>query len=129
MVIDYPVVTIFTGFLPALLLVKLRRGKAFLLYFYRMAQELTMGDALKQFIKKSNLKNGVRKVQIESVWEELMGKTIAKHTEKIEIINQTLFIYTSTGPLKHILQLQKAQIIKLVNDAMGELVINDVVIR
>jgi hypothetical protein len=57
--------------------------------------EYSIGDALKGFIKKSNLKNGIRAIQIEEVWEQLMGKTIAKYTDKIEIINNTLFIRTS----------------------------------
>jgi len=59
-----------------------------------------IGDALKNFINTSNLKNGMRAAQIETVWEELMGKTIATYTDKIQIINQTLFIYTSVGALK-----------------------------
>jgi len=94
-----------------------------------MAQELKMGDALKQFITKSNLKNGVRKVQIEGVWEEIMGKTIARYTDKIQIVQQTLFIYTSVGPLKQELQYQKTKIIERVNEAMQERVITEVVIQ
>ena len=99
------------------------------LYFYAMAQEQKMGDALKQFLTKSNLKHGIRKVQIESVWEEIMGKTIARYTDKIQIVQQTLFIHTSVGPLKQELQYQKAKIIERVNEAMHESVINEVVIQ
>jgi hypothetical protein len=94
-----------------------------------MAQELKMGDALKQFLTKSNLKNGIRKVQIESVWEDIMGKTIARYTDKIQIIQNTLFIYTSVAPLKQELQFQKSKIIERVNEAMQEKVIQDVVIQ
>ena len=99
-----------------------------LLYFYRMAQ-LQIGEALKQFLNKSKLKNGIRAVQIESVWEQVMGKTIARYTEKIEIINSTLFIHTSVGPLKHELVYQKDKIIERINEAMGEKAITEVVIR
>lgn len=94
-----------------------------------MAQELKMGDALKQFLTKSNLKNGIRKVQIESVWEDIMGKTIARYTDKIQIIQNTLFIYTSVAPLKQELQFQKSKIIERVNEAMQEKVIQEVVIQ
>lgn len=94
-----------------------------------MAQELKMGDALKQFLTKSNLKNGIRKVQIESVWEDIMGKTIARYTDKIQIIQNTLFIYTSVAPLKQELQFQKSKIIERVNEAMQEKVIHEVVIQ
>lgn len=90
--------------------------------------ELHLGDALKAFINKSRLKNGIRAVQIEEVWEQLMGKTIAKYTDKIQIINQTLFIKTTVGPLKQELLYQKNAIIDRVNEVMGEKVIREVVI-
>jgi hypothetical protein len=93
-----------------------------------MAQ-MQIGDALKQFLNKSKLKNGIRAVQIESVWEQLMGKTISRYTDKIEIINSTLFIRTSVGPLKQELVYQKDKIIERVNEAMGEKVIQSVVIQ
>jgi hypothetical protein len=91
--------------------------------------EYSIGDAMKGFIRKSNLKNGIRAVQIEEVWEQLMGKTIAKYTEKIEIINYTLFIRTHVGPLKNELMFQKQQIIDRVNEVFGEKVISNVVIQ
>ena len=98
------------------------------IYIYNMAQ-MQIGDALKQFIDKSRLKNGIRAAQIESIWEEVMGKTIAKYTDKIEIINNTLFINTAVGPLKNELLYQKDKIIERINEAMGETYIKNVVIR
>lgn len=91
--------------------------------------ELSLQDAMQQFLKQSRLKNGIQAVQIESLWEEIMGKTIAKYTEKIQIINATLFITTSVAPLKNELLYQKEQIIKRVNEKMGEMIVKDVVIR
>ena len=93
-----------------------------------MAQ-MQIGEALKQFLNKSRLKNGIRAVQIESVWEQVMGKTIARYTDKIEIINSTLFLHTSVGPLKNELVYQKDKIIERLNEAMGEKVITNVVIQ
>lgn len=91
--------------------------------------EMHIGDALKGFIKKSHLKNGIRAVQIEEIWEQLMGKTIAKYTDKIQIIQRKLFIQTNVGPLKNELQYQKPQIIQRVNEAFGEEIITEVVIQ
>ena len=54
-----------------------------------MAQ-MHIGDALRDFLNKSKLKSGLRAVQIEDVWEEIMGKTIARYTDKIQIINKHL---------------------------------------
>lgn len=91
--------------------------------------ELHIGAALQQFLNKSRLKSGVQSAQIESVWEDVMGKTIARYTDKIQIINQTLFITTSVAPLKQELMYQKTKIIERVNEVMKDAVINNVVIH
>ena len=91
--------------------------------------EFHIGDAIKGFLNKSRLRNGIRAVQIEEIWEQLMGKTIAKYTDKIQIINQKLFIHTTVGPLRNELMYQKPQIIERVNEAFGEKVINEVIIK
>ncbi|MEO6452447.1 MAG: DUF721 domain-containing protein [Ginsengibacter sp.] len=91
--------------------------------------EITIGDALKEFLKKSKLKGGIQALQIEDAWEKIMGKTIAKYTDKLEIINQTLFISSAVAPLKNELLYQKEKIIERVNEELGERVINQVVIK
>jgi hypothetical protein len=93
-----------------------------------MAQ-LNIGEALKIFVDNSKLKTGLRAVQIESVWEEVIGKTIARYTDKIQLINTTLFIYTSEGALKQELIYQKPKIIERINEALHENVVTDVIIK
>lgn len=44
--------------------------------------EYSMGDAIKIFLQKSRLKSGIQALQIEQVWENIMGKTIAKYARK-----------------------------------------------
>ena len=91
--------------------------------------EISLQDAIQQFLKKSRLKSGIQALRIEDVWEEVMGKTIAKYTEKIQIINSTLFITTTVAPLKNELLYQKEKIIERVNEALGEKTIKEVVIK
>lgn len=91
--------------------------------------EVSIGEALKEFLKKSRLKSGVQALQIQEAWAKIMGKTIANYTDKIEIINSTLFISTSVAPLKNELIYQKEKIIERVNEALGEKVIKEVVIK
>jgi hypothetical protein len=91
--------------------------------------EMSIGDAIKQFLAKSKLKGGIQALQIQDAWEQIMGKTIAKYTDKIEIINSTLFISSTVAPLKNELLYQKEKIIERVNEALGEKVIKEVVIK
>lgn len=91
--------------------------------------QYSLGDALKSFLDKSRLKGSIQALQIEDVWEQLMGKTIAKYTDKIQINGNILYISTSMAPLKQELLYQKEQIKQRVNEALGEAVIKDVVIK
>ena len=84
---------------------------------------------MKQFLRQSRLKNGIQALQIEDVWENIMGATIAKYTEKIQLINHTLFINTSVAPLKNELLFQKDKIIERVNEALGEKIVREVIIK
>ncbi len=88
-----------------------------------------MAEAMKDFLNKSRLKGGIQAMQIKDAWENIMGKTIAKYTDKIEIINSTLFISSTVAPLKNELLYQKQKIIERVNEALGENIITEVVIK
>lgn len=73
--------------------------------------ELSLADAMKEFLKKSKLKGGIQALQIQDAWEKIMGRTIAKYTDKIEIIGSTLFISSNVAQLKNELLYQKPKII------------------
>lgn len=91
--------------------------------------ELSFGDAIKDFLNRSKLKPGVKALQLTDSWEDIMGKTIAKYTHKLEIVNKTLFIHTHVAPLRQELTYQREKIIERVNEAMGAGTIREVVIR
>jgi len=91
--------------------------------------ELHFGDAIKEFLDRSKLRSGVQAMQLTDAWEKIMGKTIARYTNKIEIVNQTLFIHTHVAPLRQELLYQREKIIERVNEALGAGTISDVVIR
>ena len=91
--------------------------------------EYSIAEAMQQFLKNSRYKGSIQALQIEDIWENLMGKTIARYTDKIQIHGQTLFITTSVAPLKQELVYQKDKIRQRVNEALKENVIREVVIK
>ena len=91
--------------------------------------QYNMGDAIKQFLKSSRLSGDIQALQIENVWEAIMGKTVAKYTDKLKIYNKTLYVTTTVAPLKQELVYQKEIIRQRVNEALGAGTITDVVIQ
>ncbi len=88
-----------------------------------------IGDAIKQFLNGSRIKGDIQALQINEVWEKIMGKTISRYTDNIKVINRTLFITTHVAPLKQELSFQKEKIKSRVNEALGEKVIDEVIIQ
>lgn len=90
---------------------------------------IPLAQALEYFIRKSRMRNDLRSIQVGQVWEKVAGRTISAYTDKIQLVDRTLFITTSVAPLKTELLYQKQRIIERVNEEMGEDLVSDVVIR
>lgn len=93
-----------------------------------MAQ-YSLQDALQEFLRGSRIKGDIRALQIEEIWELLMGKTVARYTDKIRILGDKLFIHTTMAPLRNELIYQREKIRQKVNEALGENAIKEVVIQ
>jgi hypothetical protein len=97
-------------------------------YLYQMAM-VSLSEGLQQFLNKSRLKPGIQALRIEEAWEGIMGKTVARYTDKIEIINHTLFVTTTVAPLKNELLYSRDTIIRRVNETLGERTIRELVVK
>ena len=91
--------------------------------------EYSIGEALKEFLEASRIKGGIQALQVNDAWENIMGKTIARHTEKLQIIGDKLIISTHAGPLRNELIYQKEKIKQRVNEALGAKVIKEVMVQ
>jgi predicted nucleic acid-binding Zn ribbon protein len=89
----------------------------------------SIGDALREFMNKSRMKPRLMEVRIQDNWEQLMGKTIARYTQSIQLIDNKLIVTTTVAPLKQELTYSKDKIIKLVNEMLGENIVKEVMIR
>jgi hypothetical protein len=91
--------------------------------------EYSISEAMQQFLNGSRIKGDIQALQIEDLWEEIMGKTIARYTDKLQIIGDKLIITTNVAPLKNELSYQREKIRQRVNEAMKQKLINEVIIR
>ncbi len=92
-------------------------------------QELSLGDALQRYLDHSSLKPGLLDARLKEDWEKLMGKTIARYTDSVEIRDKKLIIHTTVSSLRHELNFSREKIIRLINAAFGEEVIRDISVR
>lgn len=75
---------------------------------------------LKQFIKENNLSKGINKLSVEKLWPELMGSGVANYTDSVTLKNRTLIVKLNSSVLREELSYGKEKIVKMINEHMGE---------
>ena len=88
-----------------------------------------IGEAIRRLLEKSRLRDGLQAARIEEIWEQIMGKTVAQYTSRIQLVQHKLFIETPVAPLKQELMYQKPLIISRINEAFGTVVVKEVIIK
>jgi predicted nucleic acid-binding Zn ribbon protein len=91
--------------------------------------EISISAAMQMYLKRSGLKGKMLAVYVASIWEKIVGKTIANYTQKIEIFNGTLIIHTNVAVLRTELGYQKNKIMQLINEELKEDLINEVIVK
>ncbi len=95
----------------------------------RSGNEQTIKEVISSLLGEYKLQDKISEVNIVQSWEKLMGKLIAKNTNKIYIKDKKLFLYLESPALKQELIYSKSKIIDIINKETGTILINEVVIR
>lgn len=91
--------------------------------------EQHMKEAIENLLQSYSLKGKVNEKRLVAAWQDLMGKKIAQHTRKIYISHNKLFLTIDSAPLKQELSFARDKIVELVNERLGENVVDEVVIK
>lgn len=95
----------------------------------RKKNEVTLADAMQAMLREYKLKSRFDETRVKTLWEDLMGKTIATYTSEIEVHKHVLYLTILSAPLKQELSFSKEKIKNLINGEMGENYVKEVVIR
>ena len=95
----------------------------------RHADNISIADALLEFIENNRLQNGLDKVNVKSAWNLVLGPAISKYTTQINLDRDTLFVQLSSSVLREELGYGKEKIIKLLNEELGKDLIKKLVLR
>ena len=95
----------------------------------RKNENISINEALKEFVQDHKLQKGLDKVHVREVWNSQMGPAIEKYTTAIELDGSTLYIQLSSSVLREELSYGKAKIIKMLNEELGRDLIKKLVLR
>ena len=81
------------------------------------------------FIDKNSLSGGLNNVKIQGLWKKTMGSNVNSYTTELNLKNKTLYVNLSSSVLRQELSYGKQKIIDLLNNEIGETIINKIVLR
>lgn len=82
--------------------------------------------ALYSLLKSTGIELSVEQSKALLVWEEVVGKSIAKNTEAQEVKHGTLMVKVSTPVWRNEIAMQKKEIIGKLNERIGSPVIKNI---
>lgn len=91
--------------------------------------EHSIKEVIEQMLKAYRLDDRMAEKRLISSWDNIMGAMIAKHTKDIYIKNKQLFVTLDSSALRNELSMAKTKIIKMLNEAVGSEIINDIVLK
>ena len=86
---------------------------------------MNITDAIVDFLRESGLEQPVMEVQMEEVWPQVMGETVAKLTRSVEVKDGMLIVHVNSAALMAQLYENRFELVKKLNDAVGAEVIRD----
>ncbi|QBA64578.1 DUF721 domain-containing protein [Muriicola soli] len=95
----------------------------------RKKNNVSLSEALQEFISSNKLQKGLDKVLIKEAWASLMGNGVNNYTTGLDLRNGTLFVSLSSSVLREELSLGKSKIINLLNEEVGREVVKKIVLR
>ena len=91
--------------------------------------DMTIKEAVERMLEVYKLRRKFDETALIAAWPELMGPAIANRTERLYISNRKLYITVESAVIKNELLLMRSQIIGRMNEYVGQVVIEDIVVR
>lgn len=94
---------------------------------YRNTESL--GQALSQYLWEEGLETPLNEHRLISAWPMVVGEQIAKHTKKLNIYNQTLYVQIDSPVIRQEVMMQRSDFVEQLNKVVGTLLITNIMIR
>jgi len=92
----------------------------------RKSDTSNLRDAIDAMIDNYKIRGKFDENRLIASWEEMMGKPIARRTEKIFIKEKILFVKLSSAPLRQELTMSKAKVLEIIHREFSKELVEEV---
>jgi predicted nucleic acid-binding Zn ribbon protein len=86
----------------------------------------SLGQVIEKLIQTYKLGDKMKEMDLVKAWDEVMGKAVSSRTREIYVKNKVLYLKLNSAPLREELAHNKQQLIKILNEKTGSVVIEDI---
>lgn len=86
-------------------------------------------ELIQNWLRTAERKDGYQEARIAGVWKELMGQAVDKHTQRVRFREGVLTVQLDSAVLREELSMGKSKIISLLNERLGEQVVEKLFIK
>lgn len=95
----------------------------------RKSNTQPLGEVLREYVRKMNMEQKLKEVDVVASWEHLFGKTFAHYTRNIYLSKKILYVEITSSVVKNELMMMREKIRQRMNDEAGEEIIEKIVFK
>ena len=88
-----------------------------------------LDEVINSYLDKLDIHGKLKEVRLIRSWEETVGKLIAKKTDKLYIKDRKLFVHMNSSIARSELSMLKDSLLEHLNNAAGEKIIDDIILK
>ncbi len=86
----------------------------------------TMQEAVDRLVDLYGLREKLDEQSVASLWDEMAGGMVAKHTVAVKLRKGKLYIKVDSAPLRQELTFMRDDLVKAINDKLGRAVVEKI---
>lgn len=95
-------------------------------YTSRVSGTSNLKEAIEAMLKSYKLQGKFDETRLIGSWETLMGKPIARRTEKLFIKDHVLFVKLNSAPLRQELTIAKTKVLEILHREFDKSLVKDI---
>lgn len=89
----------------------------------------TIDELVTLVLRQMGLEQKFKEQEVCRLWPEVVGQMIASHSSNLRVENGKLFVTFTSAVIKHEILMVKESLVHALNEKVGSVIIQDIVIR
>ncbi len=88
-----------------------------------------IAEVIRAYLREAKLEKPLKERQLVQSWETLLGKSVARATDRIYLKQGKLYVHLKSSVVRNELYMLQEEIVKKLNESAGEVLVEEIVLR